>query len=108
MGSLLTAQIDHPVRKATMVPALAPDLRSPAAMGRLTKGPPGHKPPAKDPISIPRNPDSSPTHFATVSWESKVCIIPATIRAKINRGKISMVMAKADFIPVMCCPSPLE
>lgn len=36
IGNLETAHNDHPVRKATMVPALAPDRKSPATIGKLT------------------------------------------------------------------------
>ena len=50
IGSRLTAQIDHPVRNATMVPNPAPERSKPAAMCRLTKGPPGQSPPATEPI----------------------------------------------------------
>ena len=44
-----------------MVPMLAPECKSPATIGKLTKGPPGATPPATVPIIIPRIPDSDPT-----------------------------------------------
>jgi hypothetical protein len=36
IGNLETAHRDHPVKKATIVPALAPARRSPATTGKLT------------------------------------------------------------------------
>ncbi|TFG92464.1 MAG: hypothetical protein E4H15_03645 [Syntrophobacterales bacterium] len=71
IGSRLTAHKDHPVRKATIVPVLAPVLKSPAAIGKLTYGPPGENPSASAPRKIPFRPDSSPIHFANRSWGSK-------------------------------------
>ena len=67
MGNLATAHSDHAVRNAIIVPTLAPDRNRPAAMGKLTKGPPGVKPPATVPISIPRMPDWIPTHLESKS-----------------------------------------
>ena len=60
MGIRPTAQMDQPVKKATIVPTPAPDLINPATIGKLTYGPPGDRPPAIDPIKIPLNPDSAP------------------------------------------------
>jgi hypothetical protein len=57
-------------------------------------------------MAIPRMPDSTPTHFETTSFGRRTWTIPATINAKTNRGRILNVRLKADFIPVMCSPSP--
>ena len=53
IGNRETAINDQAVIKATMVPILAPERKSPATMGKLIYGPPGEKPPATVPIKIP-------------------------------------------------------
>lgn len=108
IGNRLNAHRDHPVRNATMVPILAPECRSPATIGKLTKGPPGVKPPATVPMTIPLIPDSTPTHLDTTSLGRRAWIIPAMIKAQINNGSIPTVMVNADFIPRTCCPCPLK
>ena len=42
IGSRVNTSSDHPVTRATIVPALAPNLSIPAAMGSVTKGPPAN------------------------------------------------------------------
>ena len=66
-GNRLNANNDQAVIKATIVPMLAPVRRSPAAIGKVTKGPPGVRPPIAVPIKIPRKPDSAPTHLDIIS-----------------------------------------
>ena len=51
-GKRDTAHNDHAVKYATMVPMPAPARNRPAAMGKLTNGPPGDNPPATVHCSI--------------------------------------------------------
>ena len=86
-GNRVNASNDQPVIKATMVPTLAPVRKSPAAMGKVTKGPPGVKPPIAAPIKTPRKPDSAPTHRDIISVGARTWIKPAIIKAKISNGQ---------------------
>jgi len=87
MGNRPTAHSDQPVKNATIVPTLAPALKRPAAMGRLTKGPPGASPPATVPIKTPRKPDSNPTYLGRISLGMSTWTMPATMNANIRRGR---------------------